>query len=237
MRSALNYPHLVAAGLGAVLTDLTFSGATTATVLSDDQPTADGSTYPPQMLGLPGNADLVTVTAGGNDLQFIGSMMFAAVTRAEPDNPLLPGMRGTFRDGIPEPTASRVATAADGLSRIVDRVREKAPGARVLLVDYLTVVTDATERSSEAPFTPAELAVILRIQGAVADAFTTAAKRTGADFVRASALSTGHGIGSRDPWVFGFRTPERASPASFHPNAAGMRAVADEILRRVTTTC
>lgn len=65
MRSGRNYPHLLAEQLGARLTDLTVSGATTATILGEPQITMDGTQFAPQIYGLPVDAYLVTVTAGG----------------------------------------------------------------------------------------------------------------------------------------------------------------------------
>jgi hypothetical protein len=59
-RSARNYPHLVAEQLGLDLVDVTYSGATTANVLTDSQHGA-----PPQIDALDGSEDLVTVTIGG----------------------------------------------------------------------------------------------------------------------------------------------------------------------------
>lgn len=76
MRSSRNYASLLAARLGADLADLTVSGATTATILHTPQVTMTGAQFPPQVDGLPADADLVTVTAGGNDLQFASSMLF-----------------------------------------------------------------------------------------------------------------------------------------------------------------
>ena len=69
MRSGANNAHLLATTLGADLTDLTVSGATTANILDEPQLSRTGVRYPPQVSGLPAEADLVTVTAGGNDLQ------------------------------------------------------------------------------------------------------------------------------------------------------------------------
>ena len=52
-RSARNYPHLLAQRLGARLTDLTVSGATTATILDTPQRILR-HVFPPQLQGLPG---------------------------------------------------------------------------------------------------------------------------------------------------------------------------------------
>ena len=47
-------------------------------------------------------------------------------------------------------------------------------------------------------------------------------------------MSEGHALGSAEPWMTGY-TAEMLmrGGAPFHPNAAGHRAVADELVRRV----
>jgi lysophospholipase L1-like esterase len=140
MRSARNYPHLLAERLGARLADLTVSGATTATILEEAQTMMDGTRFPPQILGVPSEADLVTITAGGNDLAFIGTVAYTALRRADPDNPLV-AIAGGLPEAIPTPSEGEVARVAHGLARIVTEVRGRAPAARVVLGDYLTVLT------------------------------------------------------------------------------------------------
>jgi hypothetical protein len=104
MRNAFRskLPHLLAATLGADLIDLTVSGATTANILDQPQLTEGGLSYAPQVSGLPPGADLVTITAGGNDLLFIGSMLFAAWSKAEPDGLITQLLAQKFGGGIPE---------------------------------------------------------------------------------------------------------------------------------------
>src|SRR5438067_9178958 len=51
-RSERNYAHLLAERLGAGLTDLTVSGATTATILEQSQRTLRHR-FPPQLSGVP----------------------------------------------------------------------------------------------------------------------------------------------------------------------------------------
>ncbi|SLM98503.1 hypothetical protein FM103_04880 [Corynebacterium xerosis] len=53
-----------------------------------------------------------------------------------------------------------------------------------------------------------------------------AAAATGADLLRASALSADHALGSSAPWVQPFHQDLLATGASFHPNRAGMTAIA-----------
>lgn len=65
-------------------------------------------------------------------------------------------------------------------------------------------------------------------------AFAAAAAQSGATLVRASRASLGHGLGSAQPWVtgFAFRPPLRRGRgvAPYHPNLAGMTAVAGLVL-------
>ncbi|OBG19711.1 GDSL-type esterase/lipase family protein [Mycobacterium sp. 852002-51057_SCH5723018] len=72
MRSGNNYAHVLARSIGADLTDLTVSGATTPTIL--DTPQRVGLVkFAPQLASLPADTDLVLVTAAGNDLGYLGS--------------------------------------------------------------------------------------------------------------------------------------------------------------------
>ncbi len=76
MRSARNYPHLVADELGLDLVDVTYSGATTAHVLREEQNGA-----PPQVTALHGDETLVTITIGGNDVWYVPGLYAASLPR------------------------------------------------------------------------------------------------------------------------------------------------------------
>lgn len=228
-RSGRNYPALVAAGLGAELVDLTVSGATTATILDEPQTTFTGKVYPPQIDGVPREADVVTVTAGGNDLEYTASMLFAAFRRLDPDHPASQVLAPRFPHGLRDVPDELVRTAESGLVRIVERVTDRTEGARVVLVDYLTVIGGGT--SGDGWFDDAERELLRRTMTALEGAYERAAARTGAELVRASELSRDHGLGSAEPWVTGLLADPLLSAASFHPNALGMQRVAGEVLR------
>ncbi|ARC58020.1 Lipase 2 [Frondihabitans sp. 762G35] len=229
LRSERNYAHQLAARLGADLVDLTVSGATTSNILDTPQQSPNGATFPPQLDGLPADTDVVTMTAGGNDLRFAGALLHLSWLRVEPDSPLVPMLGEPFADGIPPATDDVVESATTGLVRVVEAVRRKAPNARVLLVDYLTVL----DRDSlpHLPFTADEFEVLLVIQSAIGRVFREAASQTGADLVLASTLSAGHALGSSDPWVQPFHRDPAATAGSFHPTEAGMSAIAVELER------
>jgi lysophospholipase L1-like esterase len=229
MRSQRNYAHQLAERLGARLVDLTVSGATTANIVDTPQQAAGGIVYPPQIDGVPADADVVTITAGGNDLQFAGAMLYTAWLRLDPESPVVPMLAATFPAGIPLPTGRAVEQAATGLVRVIEKARAKAAAARVLLVDYLTVLDDASGPAS--PFSDDELSQFLVIQSAVGQVFRDAATRTGAELILASSLSAGHGLGSPEPWVQPFHQVLAQTGGSFHPNEAGMAAIAAELER------
>lgn len=120
------------------------------------------------------------------------------------------------------------------------KARIKAPAARVLLVDYLTVLGE--DSGPATPFSDEELGRLLLIQSAIGRVFKDAASRTGAELILASSLSAGHALGSPEPWVQPFRQvtgqngvslPQAMmrTGASFHPNEAGMAAIAAELER------
>lgn len=227
LRSARNYPHLLAERLGARLTDLTVSGATTATILDVPQRVL-GLGFPPQVDGLSPDVDLVTVTAGGNDLSYIGGMLQAAYAGRLSARAITRRLgRRLGRGGVSCPQRGAIDGAAEGLAAIVRAARARSPHARVLLVSYLTVLEPNAPSTREAPFAPDTRDALLAIAAGLDEAFTTAAAVTGAEVVDIAHLSRGHGLGAVQPWVRGFSPFHPA--ASFHPNLAGMQAVADAI--------
>ncbi len=233
MRSQRNYAHQLAERLCARLVDLTVSGATTSNIVDTPQQTAEGCTFPPQIDGVPNNADVVTITAGGNDLQFAGAMLYSAWCNREPESPALSYLAPMFPAGIPLPTARTIAEATAGLVRATEAAHAKAPAARILLVDYLTVLDK--DSGPATPFTHHELHELLLIQRAIGRVFAAAASRTGAELIQASSMSTGHALGSPEPWVQPFHQALTNTGASFHPNEVGMAVIAAELERVLKT--
>lgn len=99
------------------------------------------------------------------------------------------------------------------------------------MVDYLTILGPDTPWSPQAPFDTETRDALRALGDDVAAAFTSAAGRTGAELVRVSERGRTHEVGNPEPWVSGLRA---GSAASFHPNATGMRAVADAIIDELT---
>jgi lysophospholipase L1-like esterase len=215
-RSARNYAHLVAERLGLDLVDVTFSGATTANVLTERQRGA-----PPQIEALDGTEDVVTITIGGNDVGYVPLLMGASLPSLARRLPAIRELldrdaRTTALNGI-----------GDALRAVGTAVRQRAPQARVFFVDYLTLLPAPGVPAAPLSSDHAELGrlVAARLEEATAEA----AAATGCAVVRAGQASRDHHAWSSDPWTVGAGWPLPWRPAPFHPNAAGMRAVADLI--------
>lgn len=235
MRSSNNYAHQLARRLDWQLVDLSVTGATSANVINTPQQSQVGpGEFRPQLEGLPGNADVVTVTVGGNDLQFAGSMLYAALKHEDPSSPLLDMMGPMFPNGIPPASDDVIAEAAQGLVRVIDGISAAAPDARVVLVDYLTVLEADISRPETTPFNADELSKLLELQTAVERVFADTAGQRDVELLLASELSRGHSLGSSDPWVQPFYSALDRISGSFHPNEAGMSAIADGLADLLT---
>lgn len=217
-RSALNYPHLVADRLGLKLVDVTYSGATTAHVLRDRQ-----NGVPPQVDALDGSEALVTVTIGGNDAGYVPLLTVAGWPRILRRVPVVGPWARNLLDA--DARAEALGQVATSLVEVGEAIRVRAPHAKVLFVDYLTLLPPVGVPAP--PLTDADVELGRHVADTLEKHTGAAAAETGARWVRAAEASRGHHAWSAEPWTTrpGFPWPRR--PAPLHPNAAGMRAVAD----------
>ncbi|GAB3803925.1 SGNH/GDSL hydrolase family protein [Humibacter antri] len=226
-RSQVNYAHLAAADLGLSLRDVTYSGATSEHLLKQS-PTGT----PAQIKAVDSATRLVTVTIGGNDVEYIGSLTVAGAPRWL--RPLIGG--GARHFALPDDSSvdAGFARLAANLATFVEAVRSRAPLAHIVFVDYLTVLprmVGAAESSVHRRRMPAAaLTWGNRVAARLSATQDEVGRSTGAEFLPVGALSVGHHAWSSEPWVGGFRL--RAS-APFHPTYDGMRAVADLLVARV----
>jgi lysophospholipase L1-like esterase len=226
-RSRDNYAHQIAARLALELTDVSCGGATTAHILGR------WNELPPQLDALRRDTKLVTITIGGNDVGYIAGL-FAASCAERPTTTLCRGFaaRQTL---TPQPQTDEAAWLAleSHLDQIAGEVRRRSPAARLVFVDYLTILPRKALCSAmplglaQAKAARAKAARLAAVTARVAD-------KAGALIVRASQLSARHGACATHAWMNGFPA-EGSSPAlvGYHPNLAGMTAVADAIERRL----
>ena len=224
-RSARNYPHLVAEKLFLDLVDVTYSGATTANVLTDFQ-----HGQPPQVDALDGSETLVTVTIGGNDVGYVPMLMVAGLPRITRSVPLLGAL---LREQLNPAARDRaLLEVAESLKEVGRTVRQRAPQARVLFVDYLTLLPPAGTPAP--PLSDVDVALGRRVADTLERLTGEAAAETGCRWVRAAQVSREHHAWSADPWTTKFGLPLPGRPAPLHPNSAGMRVVADLVAAQAT---
>ncbi|MCZ2815947.1 SGNH/GDSL hydrolase family protein [Modestobacter sp. VKM Ac-2984] len=232
-RSGRNYAQLAAERLGYDLVDVSSGGATIDDVLTRPQALLAGGTVPPQVDAVGPDADLVTVTVGGNDVDYLLTLLRCS-SRADPAGVPLPA-RAFFSTPV-DPAAVHAALAVlpDRLAQLVGEVRRRAPRARVVLVDYLTVVPE--QATAGFPMSEEHRVLCADVGRRLEAATAAAAREVGAELVTASAASRDHAVGSREPWVTGwvFGDLLGGGVAPYHPNAAGMRAVADLLVEQLT---
>lgn len=220
-RSARNYPHLVADVLGLGLVDVTYSGATTANILTESQRGA-----PPQSEALDGTEALVTVTIGGNDAGYVPELFAAGLPRPARSIPFL-GAR--LRELLDPAARERALTeVGESLVEVGRTLRRRAPHATVLFVDYLTLLPPAGTPAP--PLNDADVTLGRHIAATLERLTEAAAVATGCGVVQAGAASRDHHAWSAQPWTTRFGWPVPRRPAPLHPNAEGMRAVADLVV-------
>ncbi len=224
-RSNANYAHVLASRNKLALTDVSCGGATTANILERGQFGAAA-----QLDAVTADTQLVTVTIGGNDVFYTASMGgLACQNRGKPAEKLQPYC-------IP-PSDEKIEAGFAGLDQhlreIAAEVRKRAPAARVIFVDYLSILPPegtCTRLALTAAETGRLRAMATRLDKTIAGA----AKAERADYLAVSTLSRGHDACSEDPWTNGFSIPTadgKFEAIPFHPNARGMDAIATSLGR------
>jgi lysophospholipase L1-like esterase len=219
-RSADNYAHQLARKRGLDLVDVSCSGAVTASILGP------WNGHAPEIDAVTADTTLVTVTIGGNDVGFIaglssGTCREAATRKGDTE-------AAARCPAAPKADDAAYARLAVAMKEIAAQVRSRAPKARLVFVDYFAVLP----ASGVCAMTPLSLAdadasreTARRVQAITA----RTARETGATLLSAAALSAGHDVCATAPWTNGFPVPPGVAP--YHPNLAGMTAVAEALDR------
>jgi lysophospholipase L1-like esterase len=217
-RSTDNYAHQLARALDLALTDVSCGGATTAHILGR------WNELPPQIDAVTPDTRLVTITIGGNDVSYIGGLVGGSC-RFLGDAPLGgPGGAPCFT--APTVSEEQWSRAAASMREIAAEVRRRAPSARLVFVDYLTVLPERGTCPA-APLAAARADASRAVAARLAKLTARVAGESGAGILRASALSRDHGACGALPWMTGFPDPKsKWSFPPYHPNRAGMTAVA-----------
>ncbi|KAK8087127.1 SGNH hydrolase [Apiospora phragmitis] len=230
-RSRANYAHLLSARLGgASLSDLAVSGATLRNILDEPQVVDKYTTFAPQIEGLPPDTDVVLILGGGNDIGYIGGLFmdsFDAYWFLRVATRVYRWFRPVEPEKEPPLDAEALATR---YGEVLDAVHARAPGARVLVVEYLTVVGDHVKPGVHVPFDNDSPRRRLAHHREVAEQVRVATVKAVQGRREAEGEpSAGHGMGAERPWVSGWSWRLLFAGGVYHPNAEGMAAVAEMI--------
>lgn len=218
-RSIDNYAHQLARRRGLNLTDASCSGAQSIHLLGA------WDELPPQLDALRADTRLVTVTVGGNDLGYMSGLVTASCLG-------LPGaVPGPACRHAVAPDEAAYASVASRLQQIAAEVRRRSPQARLIFVDYATVLP-ASGRCAAMPLSDEDAdlsrAIDLRLRRLTA----AVALENGAGLLRAGEVTRDHHVCAAEPWMNGYVKADPAHPvAVYHPVKAGMTAVADALDR------
>ncbi len=214
-RTTNNYASLLAARARLTLTDVSCGGAKTDHILGP------WDELPPQIEAVTGDTRLVTITIGGNDVNYV-SWLFASGCKfgiSMRPGPCLSG---------PPPGDDLFAKLDTNLRGITAEVRRRAPNAKLVFVQYVTLVSE-TSCPLEA-VNPEDAQIARGIATRLAAVTDAAARDSGAMVLKADDLSATHTPCSAQPWANGLHTDyDMKNGAPWHPNAAGHAAIAEAL--------
>lgn len=225
-QAAVNYPHLIAQRTGRALTDVTCSGADTTDFTQSQHPGVA-----PQLDAVTADARLVTIGIGGNDSSVFTSIIqqctAAGLQTAGQGSPCKDTYGSSWADTIRTTTypAVRAAIAA---------AKARAPKARIVVPGYPQILPPTVGCYATMPIASGDVPYVNGIEQVLNAALEQAAKDNGATFVDMWTPSAGRDA-CQLPWV---RWVEPLAGSlnyvPVHPNAAGERAYADQIMARVS---
>jgi lysophospholipase L1-like esterase len=203
-RSPGAYPELVAARAGLVASVHACSGATVDDVLDVEQHPGIGR----QIDAVAADADVVTISVGGNDLGF-ARVLADCVLATQPCTRLDPAVDASLDALGPR------------LVAVYRAIRARAPHALLLVVGYQQLVADPDHFAYQAcaGLTPDEARWLREKDTALAGVTRVSAEAAGARYLDAIGAFAGHEACTPDPWMTGVDLSNIG--ASFHPNAAG----------------
>jgi lysophospholipase L1-like esterase len=222
-RSRNGYPQQLARLRHLPIRDMSCSGATMLHVLDGGQ-----ALLGPQLDGLAKDTKWVTLTAGGNDVSYVGDLSFLAGRK---DQTLMGWLMRQFWSGPRKAEQRDFTKLRTVLASTLAEIKRRAPQARIIVATYPTILPPKGA-CANLGLTEAE-ADQMRIVGDRLAVLTSAvAQEASAIAVDMHTLGAGHHACSAVPWVNGWHN---TSGTAFHPTIAGAKATAAAISAAMDT--
>jgi lysophospholipase L1-like esterase len=219
-RSGNAYGSIVA-GANDFAGGSSFVACSGAEIRELSQPNGGQSGEGPQEDALGDDTSLVTFSIGGNDMGFADILSDCVLDGATCESK----NEARFQQRLVEKQRELVDTYR--------RIREKAPDARIIVVGYPRLFPADASDSFRNLLWADDQRWMNDKADQLDEMLRRAARESGADveFVDPREVFAGHGIGSDDPWFNDLSVQANGfspvNPESFHPNAAGQRALAE----------
>ena len=225
-RTADSYPNRVADRANLKLTDVSCAGAMTRELIEPD-PQDPGQ--PIQIDAVSEKTEIVTVTIGGNDVQYVprtGIASCANILSGQIPGPEGPQRCTELKWPSPFPTSDRYAAAEQSMTEVLRAVKARAPKATILLVGYVPVASTSAPRCGALPLEEWQIAETAQVGVQLDEASRRAADAAGVEYLSMSADGASHTVCAELPWIRGYgqRVP-------FHPNSSGNLAVAERVMK------
>jgi lysophospholipase L1-like esterase len=230
-RSTANYPSVVAAALHVgAFTDVSCAGADTTNLTRPQQVPLNG-TNGPQLDALRLDTDLVTIGIGGNDFDLFDRLVTTC-----------PGLRASDPTGNPceahfatngvDTVKAVIGTIRPRIDAALAAIRQRSPGARVLVVGYPRIAPESGYCPDVLPFADGDYAWLNQVERDLNQALEDAAANGDAEFVDTYGPSRGHDACARggSAWING-KDQDVFAAAAYHPLKAGMAGVAAIVLK------
>ena len=219
-QSDQNYARQLSERLNLDLIDASCIGAE----LSDK--TSPISIYS-QMENIQSDVGLVTLLAGGNDLGYLARLMTASCENLV--------MRGKVHKTIPCLEMPKFPSIADyenteyHLNIITNAIKEKAPKAVIVLIDYATVLPS----TSLCALTPMDEKYAIEsnyIKGQIEDILKRVSVRNSTLLIKASEITRDHNVCSEKPWIRAYASADWSMlTLPYHPTYEYMLAITDTL--------
>ncbi|MDP9141435.1 MAG: SGNH/GDSL hydrolase family protein [Pseudomonadota bacterium] len=219
-RSRDNYAHHLAKLRGLSLVDVSCGGATTTDILEGGL-----ALLGPQMDAVTAETELVTVTIGGNDIGYLANLMAMGCNDR---TPWLVRTIGACTVRSVDQMEQALPRLFDQLVSIIGEVHRRAPDARIVLVNYPTVLPEGGT-CEQLGLSAEQVAQMRDIAEKLAEFTRAAAEGRGALLMDAQLLSRGHDVCAQHPWIKGMHPPGGALGAPLHPTIDAMTAIAQEL--------
>ena len=216
-RSLNSYPQQLARMRDLSLVDMSCSGATTLHVRDGGQ-----AFLGPQLGGLAKNTKWVTLTAGGNDVSYVGDLSFLAGGK---DQTFMGWALRQLWGGPKRAEQRDFAKLRTVLASTLAQIKQRAPQATIIVVTYPTILPE-TGTCANLGLSSAEADEMRNVGNSLAALTSAIAQDAGALVVDMHKLGAGHDACSAEPWVNGWHN---TAGTAFHPTMAGAKATATAI--------